>query len=86
MDAKLEELVSSAIATACNVDEAAISLETRLCDLGVDSISVVAIVAQVGAEHGLELSSDQLIELFDALIVRDFILLLQRAILEQATQ
>jgi acyl carrier protein len=77
---ELAELVASAISSACNIERSAIAPETPLYNLGVDSVSMMAVVAQVQMRYEVELTSDQIMELFDASRVEDAVSLLGQVI------
>jgi acyl carrier protein len=51
-------------------------------DLGVDSVNMTSIVAQLQATYGFHMESDELIELFNAPRIADFVALVRKAIHE----
>lgn len=59
-----------AIAHACHVDAADVTGESRLADLGLDSLSLVSVLTLIEAEHGFELASDETLALLEAADVR----------------
>ncbi len=76
----LEEMVVSAIAAACNIDRSAVSRNNNMQDLGVDSVNMTSIVAQLQATYHFQMDSDELIELFNAPSIGDFVALLSKAV------
>jgi len=59
-----------AIARACHVDPADVTGESRVAELGLDSLSLVSVLTQIEAEHGFELASDETLALLEAADVR----------------
>jgi acyl carrier protein len=58
------EFVLSTLSTAFNFERSELSLNTQLLDIGIDSMSMTALVAHIEAEYGCEFSADQILELF----------------------
>ena len=77
-DKSLKTTVLGAIADACNLSAAEITVDMNIQDLGLDSWAITAIVAQLEAAYGIEVSTDQLIDLMQAEFVRDFVALVER--------
>jgi acyl carrier protein len=67
----LQEKVCSAIALARNFDQASISPDDNVHDLGLDSMSIVALLAELEAAYGVEFGADRIIEMLQANTVRD---------------
>jgi len=62
----LSEFVRAAIAQAANLDAAAVSGETHLLDLNLDSLTLVSVLAQVEAVHGIELEPEEILSMLEA--------------------
>ena len=67
------DFVVDMIGAACNVDPSGIDLQTPMLDLGLDSLSLFAVVSQVEASYGIDLMSDGAIDLFAATCVADLL-------------
>lgn len=74
----LAELICEAISHACGRAPASVRMDSSLLELGVDSLTLVSVVSQVEALHGVEIETDDLIALLDAHLVRDLADLLDR--------
>lgn len=74
----LQEFVLSTLASVCNVQRHALSEETSLFDLGLDSVTLAGVVAQVEMHYACDIPIDQVYELFDAPLVRDVVSILSR--------
>ena len=74
----LREFVISALAAAANVDRRTISEDTSVLDLGIDSVSLAGVVAQIEMQYSCEVPLDQVYELFDAPLVRDVVMIVSR--------
>lgn len=72
--------VCAAIALALNFQEAAISPDDVVYDLGLDSISIVALLAELEAAYGVEFGSDRIIEMLQAERVRDLAVIVSQVI------
>lgn len=66
-------MVTEAIANACNFDPKEITGQTSLLELGLDSLSLTALVAQIEAVYECVLTPDEVLELFGAMRVSDVI-------------
>jgi acyl carrier protein len=75
-----QEFVMTALAAAANVDRRTISEETSMLDLGIDSLTLAGLVAQVEMRYGCEVPLDQVYELFDAPLVRDVVTVLSQRV------
>jgi acyl carrier protein len=71
--ADLSAFVCSAIGQACNCPVEAVTPSTPLVTLNIDSLTLVALVAQVEAIYGVDLSAEELISLTDCARVSDFV-------------
>lgn len=71
------EFVMSLIASACNLPRAEIALDTNLQELGIDSLMIPAIVAQVEADYRCELTHEQALGFLQAAIVSDMVVLVR---------
>ena len=69
----LTSLVVGALCAACNVDPASVDSNTSLIEMGMDSLSLTAVVTQVEAAYGCELSAEQILELFQAESIQDLL-------------
>jgi acyl carrier protein len=76
-DATFDDFVIFAIAMACQCDPTLISPESSIAELRIDSVKMVSIIGQVEASFGLEVSTEQMLDLFLTEQVRDFIALLK---------
>lgn len=68
-----QEFVVQALCLACSLDRAGVTLQTSLRATGLDSLSLTAIVARVEANYACELSSEQIMDLFQASVVGDLV-------------
>jgi acyl carrier protein len=71
--ASLDEYLFKRIASACNTEASALSLDASLLELGLDSLASQAIVAQIESTFDVELTEEEMIRLFSAERVRDFL-------------
>jgi len=78
--AVLDDLVITTLAAACNIERAQLSPETGLDEIGLDSMSLVALVAQLEALYGCQFESEQVLGLFEARRIRDVVLLVGRVV------
>jgi acyl carrier protein len=78
--AELDEIVVSAIAVACNIERSAIAVDANMLELGIDSITMTAIVAQVQASYDVQLETDDVVELLNAPRVADVLSLMKKAL------
>lgn len=60
----LSKLVVDIIATVCELDANSLSMQTRIADLGIDSVRMVAIVGHVELVQGCEYSVDDVLAFF----------------------
>lgn len=70
---ELEALVtwlSATIARACQIERSRVAASSGLLELGLDSLTLVSVLTQVEAAHGLELSPDETLALLEAADVR----------------
>lgn len=72
--------VISAVAAACNVEPMSIPLDANVLDLGVDSLVLLSIVSRIAMEHGVTLTDDQTLELFEAESLHELIAKLHVAV------
>jgi acyl carrier protein len=66
----IESFVTGALADACQRDRASLTLETRLEDVDLDSMSVALFVTLVEAEYGVEMPAERIVELYEAETIR----------------
>jgi acyl carrier protein len=76
----LDEFVLETLAMACNAERSLLTLETGLDEIGLDSLSLTAVVAQIEAVYGCRFESEDVVELFQAAAVRDVVLMIRRMI------
>jgi acyl carrier protein len=74
----LESFLISAIATTCNVDPGSVGLQTRIADLGMDSLGLISMVSQIGVVWSVEISADETMEFLEVARVEDFLVLARR--------
>lgn len=58
------------IARACHLEADAVSAESSVLELGLDSLTFVSVLTQLEAAHGIELSPDETLALLEAADVR----------------
>jgi acyl carrier protein len=73
--ADLNALIASTLATACRCDVDALHEETDLIDIGLDSLALVSVVAQIEARRNRELGEDELLAIFRTRTVGDIMAL-----------
>jgi len=69
----VDELVAwlcPAIARACQLEPTAVTAESRVVELGLDSLSLVSVLTLIEAEHGFELTPKEMLILLEAADVR----------------
>lgn len=71
------ELVCSAVAQASNVSPSAVTAESRLLDLNLDSLALVSVLAQFEAVYDVELHPDEILSMLEASTVAEIIALLK---------
>ncbi len=69
----LDEFVMALISSACGRERSSISDEQTLYELGIDSMAIVALAAELQVYLNHEFSSDQMWELFGATSIRELI-------------
>lgn len=77
-----ESLAEFVIGTLCETsktDPANINLETSLDDVGFDSVSLTAVLLGVEMKYGCEFSSKQIMDFFQADLIKDFVSRLMQA-------
>lgn len=67
---ELIEWLCATLARACHLERRAVTAESRVLDLGLDSLTLVSVLTQLEAVHGFELSPDDTLALLDAPDVR----------------
>lgn len=58
------------IARACHVEATSVTGESRLLELNIDSLTLVSVLTQVEAVHGIELRTEETLELLESADVR----------------
>ncbi len=71
----LHALIASTLATACHCKVEALREEMNLVDIGLDSVALVSVVAQIEASRNRELSESELLALFRTRKVGDIMAL-----------
>ena len=82
VETSLREFVLTTLAAAANVERRALSEDTNVLDLGIDSLTLAAVVAQIEIQYGCEIPVDQLYLLIDAPLVRDLLTIVSRLVRE----
>ena len=70
---ELEEIVHQIVAAAAGVDASSIDSSTSMASLDLDSLSIVSIVAQCCARFEVEMATDDILELYAAKNVAEFV-------------
>ncbi len=70
---ELEEIVHQIVVAAAGVDASSIDSSTSMASLDLDSLSIVSIVAQCCARFEIEMATDDILELYAAENVGEFI-------------
>lgn len=78
--ATIEQLVTSALAAACRREPARVERSTSLLDLGIDSLTLVAVLSQIEATFAIELTPDDTLALLGATDVGVLVAALERCI------
>jgi acyl carrier protein len=78
VETSLKEFLMTTLAAAANVERRTISEETSMLDLGIDSLTLASLVAQVEMRYGCEVPLERVYELFDAPLVRDVVAIVSR--------
>jgi acyl carrier protein len=74
----VEEFVISTISTVCNFERAAITPQTSLADLGMDSLTFTAFASHVEATYECEINVDQMLDFLQAPLVADVVAIVQK--------
>jgi acyl carrier protein len=69
----INELVCTMLVQVCGRDRCDISLDSRMLDLAVDSLTLVSVLAQVEVVYGIEVTLDDALALKEAPLVSDFV-------------
>jgi acyl carrier protein len=83
-DVSLKDFVFQMIGRACNIDSAALQLETDVLNIGVDSLSLMFIASSVEVMTGVELSAEDMEELFKARQISEIVALVDRVRMEES--
>ena len=70
---ELEKIVHQIVAAAAGVDASSIDSSTSMASLDLDSLSIVSIVAQCCARFEVEMATDDVLELYAARNVGEFV-------------
>ena len=76
--AEIDDAVLTAVAEACERDRSGISSQTSLLQLGLDSLALTVVVAQLQVRYRFEAQPDELADLFGARAVADIAALVKR--------
>jgi acyl carrier protein len=71
MKSSVQQLVLDTLQSACNAKHVQITQHTDLGDLGFDSLILTAIVTRAECAFGVRFSSDQIMSMFQTLLVMD---------------
>lgn len=74
----VEEFVVAAVAAACNLEKAVVTLDTDVLEVGLDSLHLLTLVGQVESTYGCTVTPEQVVGFFDAPCVRDVVRLVER--------
>lgn len=74
----LQEFVCSTVAQACSVDRDRIDARTNLLDLGIDSLTLVSVFAQIEAVYDVELTPDEILSMLEAPTIADLVVCMER--------
>lgn len=66
---ELADLLRVTIAQACNLEPASVTGAMSMLELGLDSLTLVSVLAQLEAVYGLELTGDETLPLLEAATV-----------------
>lgn len=69
----IRTLILSALAEACHCSVSELDENSSIIELGVDSLSLTNIAAQLEAQYGLELTEEALLRLLESQRVGDLI-------------
>lgn len=69
----INSIVIGAIARACNLKVEAVTPDLRIAALGLDSMNMTAVLAELEAVYDIELTSDQIIDVLQQERVSDVI-------------
>ena len=72
--------VTTAIAESCCADPASLAPETQLADLGLDSLVMTSLVSLVEAAYPVDLSPEEVLEMYQAVSLGDMVNLIVRVI------
>jgi acyl carrier protein len=75
----LEDALIARIALACGLDPTALTPNTRVDDIGLDSFSLVHILTGIECDCGLELRDDDISSLLEARSIGDYLCVLSTA-------
>jgi len=78
-----DEFVLHTVAVACRLDPSAISARTSLLDIPMDSLTFVAILSQIEAVYGADLSAADTLDLLRASDIGGLITSIERTISRQ---
>ncbi len=67
------QTVVEAVARACHLDARAVSADTSVQDLGLDSMSLISVFSEIEAVYNVTFTAEQLIEMLQAATVSDLI-------------
>ncbi len=71
--AEYEVAISAIVAAVAGADESCMDSSTSLASLSLDSLGIVSIVAQCCARFGVEIAIDDILELYSAENVGEFV-------------
>jgi acyl carrier protein len=69
----LTQLVLNTLSVACNVPPSLVTAQTRLSDIGMDSIGFTAVITRIETAYQRELPIESIMDLFKAKYVNDLV-------------
>jgi acyl carrier protein len=78
-DEALDEFIMAMIASATNSDRKLLAPSMLVSEAGIDSLNLMAIIAQVDAQYGFGFTALQIEQMFAAEKIADVISLMRRA-------
>ncbi len=73
----LEEFLIATIAETCSFERSALTLETSLVDIGIDSLNMTAVLARIELVYDCQLKEEQVIEVLQADRIADVVQLVR---------
>jgi acyl carrier protein len=77
---EVDQAVVDTLAQACELSRSEVSIQTSLLELGLDSLGLTVVIAQLQTRYCFEVEPDELAELLGAAVVADIAALVKRKI------